>query len=120
MAVGPVTFLLEPAEAGNPQALPADVQQEAAAGNEGVAPLMQGTSREGPLPPPGVPLSQTSTTTREDMKEELSSYLDTYAGLGTLDYSTIQATILTSGDWYGLFNNPSGLPSVLHPLAWQT
>jgi hypothetical protein len=46
-------------------------------------------------------MSQTSTTTREDIKGELSSYLDAYSGSGTPDYSAIQATILTSGNWYG-------------------
>jgi hypothetical protein len=112
MAVGPVTFSLEPANTGNPQAFPAEVQQDAAADYEGVAPPIQGT-REGLLPPPLVPyapgpgtythlwMSQTSTMTREDIKEELSSYLDAYSGSGTPDYSAIQATILTSGDWYG-------------------
>jgi hypothetical protein len=112
MAVGPVTFSLEPPDTGDPQALPADVQQDVAAGDEGVAPPIEGTG-EGLLPPPRVPyapdpgtythlwMSQTSTTTSEDIKEELSSYLGAYAGSGTPDYSAIQATILTSGDWYG-------------------
>jgi hypothetical protein len=125
MAVGPVTYSLEPADADEPQALAADAEPEASAGDE----TMQ-VPRGGVLPPPRVPyapdpgtytqlwMSQTSTSTQEEIKEELSAYLDAYAGSGSPDYSAIQASILTSGDWYGFLTVlPDNQVCLVHSLG---
>jgi hypothetical protein len=128
MAVGTVSFALDtPDAAVNPQARAADTQ-DAAAGDETAAPGALETMG-GVLPPPRVPyapdpgtytqlwMAQTSTMTREETTEELSAYLDAYTGTAP-DYPSIQATILSSGDWYGFLTVlPDNQVCLVHSLG---
>ena len=78
-----------------------------------VVPTAPAATMEGGLPPPRLPyapdpgtytqlwVSQTSTMTREEIKEDLRGYLEAYAGSGTPDYAAIQNQVVASGYWYG-------------------
>jgi hypothetical protein len=129
MAVGPVSFALEPPDVPGGPPAPAAGAQNAAAGGEGAAPAAQ-EPMEGVLPPPRVPyapdpgtytrlwMSQTSTKTTEENKQELVNYLDAYAGSENPDYNAIQSTMLTSGDWYGFLTIlPDNQICLVHSLG---
>jgi hypothetical protein len=89
--VDQVTFSLEPKDTGDPLA-PTTSAQYRAAGDESTMSM----DRKAILW-----MSQVSTMIREDIKEQLSSYLDAYTGSGMPDYASIQATVLSLGNWYG-------------------
>jgi hypothetical protein len=106
--VGIVSFSLEPPDTGNLPIPPANTQGAAEMLMAAAAPAM---TMEGVLPPPWLPyapgpgtytqlwVSQTSTRTREEIKEELCGYLEAWTS--TPDYIAIQNQVVVSGDWYG-------------------
>ena len=131
MAVGPVSFALEPPDTGEPPIQAADAPG-ATAGDEGAAPAAQETMG-GVLPPPRMPyapdpgtytqlwMSQTSAMTTEDINKELVTYLDAYTESENPDYTTIQASVLTSGDWYGFLTIlPDSQICLVHSLGKHT
>jgi hypothetical protein len=120
------SFSLEPPDTGDPPTPPVNNQDAA----ETVVAAMAPTTMEGVLPPPRLPYapdpgtytqlwtSQTSTTTREEIKAELSGYLEGYAGSGIPNYSAIQNQVVASGDWYGFLTIlPDHQVCLIHSLG---
>ncbi len=63
-------------------------------------------------------ISQTSTTTREELRDDLTGYLEAYSGSGTPDYAAIQNSIVSSGDWYGFLTIlPDHQVCLMHSLG---
>jgi hypothetical protein len=121
-----VSFSLEPPDTGDlltPPNNPRDVADT-------VVPTAPAATMEGVLPPPRLPyapdpgtytqlwVSQTSTMTREEIKEDLRGYLEAYAGSGTPDYAAIQNQVVASGDWYGFLTIlPDHQVCLIHSLG---
>jgi hypothetical protein len=103
-----VSFSLEPPNTGNLPRPPASTQgaAETAMAATALAMTMEGVfylflgCRTHPTLERIFQLwvSQTSTMTREEEKEELRSYLEAWSGCGKPDYTAIQNQVVASGD----------------------
>jgi hypothetical protein len=129
---GMVTFALHPPDSGQPPTGDPHVgfleqaETDVAGGDAAAVPVAMG----GVLLPPQVPygpdpgtytqlwVSQTSTTTREELIEDLSCYLTAFTVSGRPDYVAIQNTIVSSADWYGFLTIlPDNQVCIIHSLG---
>jgi hypothetical protein len=122
-----VSFSLEPPDTGDLRTPPANTQ---GAADSAMATSAPARTMEGVLPPPRLPyasdpatythlwISQTSTMTREEIKEEVLSYLEAWSGSGTPDYAAIQNQVVASKDWYGFLTIlPKHQVCLIHALG---
>ena len=121
------SFSLQPPDTGDLPTPPAITQDDVKTAMAATTPRM---TMEGVLPPPRSPyasgpgtcthlwVSQTSTMTREEIKEEVLSYLEAWSGSGTPDYTAIQNQVVASRDWYGFLTIlPKHQVCLIHALG---